>query len=364
MLTKKMIFINNYLNPHVISMCDELFAYYKNDFMSLEYSKVNSERKKMDWSSIERPYKHMYYEHLNDVLEADTVIFGGIIDKTIGKRIRAGKNTFLMTERPYKVPTTKRNYIRRRIGAYIHFNRYQCDNLFLLCMGSHVVEDMQSFGNFKDRMFQWGYFPTFQKYAQSDLVRDNDCIHILWASRMIPLKHPEIVLHIAKRLKNQNVPVIVEMIGGGEILDDVKKLDRDIGCGIQFTGELPFSEVRKKMHQSDIFLFTSDRNEGWGAVVNEAMNEGCAVISSEYPGAAGCLISNGKNGFVFTNEEELFGIITKVINETALRKTLSRNAYQTIEQEWNAKTAVQRLIDTIEDNFTSNYISGPMKRIG
>ena len=38
------------------------------------------------------------------------------------------------------------------------------------------------------------------------------------------------------------------------------------------------------MEKADIFLFTSDRREGWGAVANEAMNSACAlVVSGKYP---------------------------------------------------------------------------------
>ena len=33
------------------------------------------------------------------------------------------------------------------------------------------------------------------------------------------------------------------------------------------------------MEQADIYLFTSDRNEGWGAVANEAMNSACAMVA-------------------------------------------------------------------------------------
>ena len=36
--------------------------------------------------------------------------------------------------------------------------------------------------------------------------------------------------------------------------------------------------------------------EGWGAVVNEAMNSGCAVVADHMIGAAPWLIRQGENG--------------------------------------------------------------------
>lgn len=45
------------------------------------------------------------------------------------------------------------------------------------------------------------------------------------------------------------------------------------------------SEVRSYMEKADIYLFTSDFNEGWGAVLNESMNSGCAVVASHAIGS-------------------------------------------------------------------------------
>ena len=44
------------------------------------------------------------------------------------------------------------------------------------------------------------------------------------------------------------------------------------------------------MEESEIYLVTSDRKEGWGAVVNEAMNSGCAVVADHMIGAAPWMI--------------------------------------------------------------------------
>ena len=44
-------------------------------------------------------------------------------------------------------------------------------------------------------------------------------------------------------------------------------------------GALKPADVRKEMERADIFLFTSDYKEGWGAVLNEAMNARCAIVA-------------------------------------------------------------------------------------
>ena len=53
------------------------------------------------------------------------------------------------------------------------------------------------------------------------------------------------------------------------------------------------------MNEASIFIFNSDRYEGWGAVVNEAMNSGCAVLVSHVCGAAPFLVKQNENGRVY-----------------------------------------------------------------
>jgi glycosyltransferase involved in cell wall biosynthesis len=58
--------------------------------------------------------------------------------------------------------------------------------------------------------------------------------------------------------------------------------------------------VRDHMEAADIFLFTSDFNEGWGAVLNESMNSACAVVASHAIGSVPFLLKDGENGFIQT----------------------------------------------------------------
>ncbi len=58
------------------------------------------------------------------------------------------------------------------------------------------------------------------------------------------------------------------------------------------------------MERAEIYLFTSDRQEGWGAVLNEAMNSGCAVLTSHEIGATPYLVKDGENGIVFKSRDQ------------------------------------------------------------
>lgn len=80
---------------------------------------------------------------------------------------------------------------------------------------------------------------------------------------------------------------------------------------VTFAGFKKPEQVREYMENADIFLFTSDYGEGWGAVLNEAMNSCMAVVADCGIGAAPFLLKPGKNGMVYPDGN--FAIFIKTL---------------------------------------------------
>ena len=76
-------------------------------------------------------------------------------------------------------------------------------------------------------------------------------------------------------------------------------IDEGLSNNVKILGSMSPEKVREYMEQSEIFLFTSDREEGWGAVLNEAMNSACAVVASDAAGSTNFLVVDGENGFLY-----------------------------------------------------------------
>ena len=181
----------------------------------------------------------------------------------------------------------------------------------MLCSSAFTSEDYNSIGLFNDRTLKWGYFPEVKEYKKIDsLIRNKEKNSIIWVGRFIELKHPEIVINVAKKLKNQKITFSIKMVGTGVLEEKIKDMIKlnDLDKCIAIEGAMTPKEVRKRMEKSRIFVFTSDRREGWGAVLNEAMNSGCAVIASHEIGSVPFLIDDNKNGLIYENgsEEELY----------------------------------------------------------
>ena len=81
------------------------------------------------------------------------------------------------------------------------------------------------------------------------------------------------------------------------------------------------------MEQADVFLFTSNYLEGWGAVLNEAMNSACAVVAGHGIGAVPFLLKHGKNGLVYKtgNFREFQAYVLQLCQDASLCRRLGTN---------------------------------------
>ncbi len=149
-----------------------------------------------------------------------------------------------------------------------------------------------------------------------------------------------------------------------EIKNEVK--ERKFSELFTFTGSKTPEEVRELMLNSEIFISTSDGQEGWGAVVNEAMNSGCITIAAKEIGSAPWLIEDGVNGYTYKaiDIEEMLAKAEEAISDRTTGYIMGRKAYETIKNTWNATIAAQRLYDFIADpeHKIPDYENGPLSR--
>ena len=115
---------------------------------------------------------------------------------------------------------------------------------------------------------------------------------------------------------------------------------------VNIIGNKPNNEVLKMMRESHIFIFTSDRGEGWGAVLNEAMGSGCTVVASHEIGAVPFLIKDGINGLIFQskNDASLAEKVEYLILNESEREKMAVEAYETIIDTWSPENAAKQFL--------------------
>ncbi len=359
------IFLSNYYNHHQSAISEEFYKQTDGHFYFIQTEPMEKERENMGWGQKTLPQfviksykdKETYKQCVDLINNADVVIAGSAPEKMIRKRIRSGKLVFRYSERIYK---NKKKLLQLPL-RYIkyHFDNYPYKNVYMLCASAYAARDYAITGMFKGKTFKWGYFPAVKKYENTDkLISDKTPASILWTARFIDWKHPELPIRIAKRLQQAGYKFQLSLIGNGELENKIREMIRTMGVEdcVQMLGAMKPEEVRRHMEQSEIFLFTSDFNEGWGAVLNESMNSACAVAASHAIGSVPFLINDGENGFIYKNgdEDDLFNKVKFLLDNPEKRKEMSFKAYKTMAETWNAENAVVKFLEIAKDEKLSN----------
>lgn len=343
-------------------MSNELYRKLGADFAFVQTSRMEEDRVKMGWGSevSSIPYLKLYYEEQERcaglILDSDVVVFGGVEDERyIKPRLNAGKIVIRASERLYREGQWKSISPRGRKKKYEDHTQYADAPVYLLCHGAYVASDFNIVHAYPDKKYVWGYFPAVYTYNLDSLFfrklhldqNGEPEVRILWAGRFLKLKHPEYAVRAAKYLERQHISFHLDMVGGGELEEQLRESVEKwhLEQRVTFHGFQPPQSVRRFMEESDLFLFTSNHLEGWGAVLNESMNSACAVVAGSGIGAVPFLIRHGQNGLVYKNGcyKEFQEQVLQLCKDAALRRQLGMNAYQTMVSEWNPKVAADRL---------------------
>jgi glycosyltransferase involved in cell wall biosynthesis len=370
--------ISNFFNHHQKPLADELYNFTGHNYNFIETEAIPEERLNLGWGGGDIPQyvlksytDNEAYDKCQKIIDdADVVIIGNAPHSMVKKRLLENKLTFFYSERLYKSGYQIYKWPVRLIRHYNKFIRYK--SFYMLCASAYGAADFAKTFSFLNKTYKWGYFTELKQYDDVDqLIANKKHNSILWAGRFLELKHPEAAVYVAQKLKSQGYDFVLNIIGNGALYDDIQQQIKEnhLEAYVNLLGVMKPEQVREHMEQSEIFLFTSDKNEGWGAVLNEAMNSGCAVVASETAGATNILISDGINGRVYKNDsaDELCNIVLELAKNPGKIRELGLNAYKTMLNEQNAKVAAERFSAVseaiLEERDLPEYATGPMKKI-
>lgn len=293
------------------------------------------------------------------VENADVVIIGSAPEKFIKNRLKNGKLIFRYHERPLKKGLELYKFLFRYFKW--HKNNPKTANVFMLCASAYTASDFSKFGLFKNRFLKWGYFTEAKSYSSiNELIENKRKNSIIWVARFIDWKHPEIVSKVAEKLLKDGYEFDIYMIGNGELLEPTKRNleEKDLTDYVHVLGSMKPKDVREYMEKAEIHIFTSDKNEGWGAVLNESMNSACVPISSHAIGSTPYLIDDGVNGFIYEdgNIEDLYSKIKLLFDKKDQMKEMSEKAYKTIVNMWSPQNAAERFVKISESILNGEKI--------
>lgn len=347
------------LNHHGKPVCDEMYKLIGENYRRITTSQINQERLSLGYSSSDNVPYNICYSGLDidfvkeQIKWSDVVEYGAAPEIYLHEAVKANKIVFIRMERLLKegkwkllAPNVLLRYRRK-------YKKYKNNpNVYYLCISAYAAADLSVIGIKSDRVLKWAYCPEYIPYDTNSIINNNNQLKIIWVGRMISWKHPEIAVKIARMLKNQNVRFTLDFYGDGEKINEITEMIKAYGLTkeVRICGSIESSLVRNVMLNADVFLGTSDKNEGWGVVINEAMNSGCVVCASRDMGSVPILITDGINGYSFSNNN-LEAIVKRIIGLSQDKELLNKikiNAYNTIRNQFTPKEYALRLVEMSE----------------
>lgn len=374
----KVAFFSVILNIHQVYLADELYELTNHSFVFVELEKPESKNNKGGREDFSiRPYLFQAWKSteneakaLNIARNAEIAVFGGHMSLRYQiERLKEGRLTFEMGERWLK--HWQSFFSPRLLKNVWNYHRHNWRNkpLYKLCSSAFAVNDQYLFHTFINRCYKWGYFTKVEKYDFITRDCDSEMPTIMWCARFIDWKHPELVVKLARRLKDNGYKVQIDMYGDGLELEQNIRLCKELGVQdmLTFKGNVPNDVILNAMRSHDIFLFTSDKNEGWGAVANEAMSNRCCLVASDEIGSTPFLVNNGDNGMVFRSKsvDSLYEKVIYLLDHPKLREMMAEKGYHTMQDIWSPQQAALNFLELSNnlrvDNSTS-IAEGPCSK--
>ena len=384
-------FFSILLNHHQLPVADEFFKILGDNYHFIAVMPVVKSELKGGHDYSNRPYCIKTYESeaeykraMDIALTADVCVFDGneVLPFFIA-RAKTGKLSFDLSERWLKRGIL--NMLSPRLQK--HYWMYICHlrkpSIYKLCASAFSSHDDNMIGMYRGKHFKWGYFTHVEDSdveASSDVSTTN-ITPLMWCSRYLMWKHPELPIMAAGRLKDAGYHFVIDMFGSGEYEEKAQRLAKelDVEDVVRFKGNVPNEQLILEMRKHEIFLFTSDRNEGWGAVANESLANGCALVASDAIGSAPWLVKDGKNGFLFRSSntscsfdspdhrslESLVEKIRWMLDNPEDLQLMRREATKVMKEVWSPKVAAERFLilsDNLMKGNGTTFLEGPCSK--
>lgn len=391
-----LVFYSIVLNQHQAPLAEALWECTNHSFCFVELANVGASHRKGDTNDYSScPYllrawesAECFQKAMELARTAECCVFGGTLALPFQKeRMKLGMLSFDMGERWLKKgminlcsPAIAKMFVAYWLGGWSK------KPLYKLCMSAYAKGDHEKLGMYKGKCYKWGYFTQV-----SDLSNENDdesenfskmnSVRLMWCARFLTLKHPELPIQMMAKLKQifAGKPYRVHLdIYGGEgnqnahesvyTRKDLEELASKLGVAdmITFRGMVTNTEVLQAMREHDIFLFTSNRLEGWGAVVNEAMSNGCVVVGNDVIGSVPYLLEHRATGCRYHNTlESLTAEVQWLIENPEERKRIAKNGFDLLRNVWSPRNAAEsllQLIDDIKNDRDTSIKEGPCSK--
>jgi len=170
----------------------------------------------------------------------------------------------------------------------------------------------------------------------------------------VRLKGADYLIRAFSKLEKERDDVELLMVGDGDFRGDLQRLAEQLEVkNIAFLGACP--ERDRYYYYTECYAFvlpsvwSPDHCESWGLTLNEAMQFGKPVISTDAVGGAFDLIRDGVSGFVVKNADaqSLYQALKRMVDDPALARTMGARSQKIIRESFTYERAASGIKQAI-----------------
>ena len=234
---------------------------------------------------------------------------------------------------------------------------------FILSIGNKGREWFEKSGYPKSKIFDWGYFisPKVKNEELSFAENNGNSVKLVYVGRLSKEKGLFEFLQVLDQIQED---FYFKLIGEGLESEKLKSFvnsskNRD---KYEFHGFIPNAEICKELLKFDYLVLPSIGKDGWGTVINEALQSGTKVLVSTNCGSS-ILISEQMMGYAFdpTKPSILKDILLEIFKKGVMKiedkRTIIRKAEGILPV--NAKNYFLEIIQYVYTSKPSSMLNAP-----
>ncbi|MDR3072505.1 MAG: glycosyltransferase family 4 protein [Clostridiales Family XIII bacterium] len=163
---------------------------------------------------------------------------------------------------------------------------------------------------------------------------------LLYVGRLAKEKNLDELLRYHAKQRPEAVTFLI--VGDGPYRAELERMTEDLGIGnsVKFTGMISPNRIIDYYHAGDLFVSASI-SETQGLTYIEALSAGLPVLCRRDECLTGVVL-NGKNGWLYENEQDYFEKTEAFMRDAETRKTMSENAIRLSRQMFSAAAFAER----------------------
>ena len=189
-----------------------------------------------------------------------------------------------------------------------------------LAVSIFAVEYFETLGVENDRIYRFGYFRDVKSTFKKRLI--NEIAQLIFVGQLIERKGIMTLLEAIKPIAKINKYFHLTIIGTGELEPLLKDFihENQLENTVSLLGVINSKNITNYIENADLLILPSIF-DGWGMVINEALQVHVPVLVSNRCGAKE-LVKHDQNGFIFqhNNVESLIENLQKFLNLPSERK--------------------------------------------